>query len=151
VAFNNLSTNCTYTWSNVQAAGTVTVSFVQQITTNAPAPVPYEWLASYFVTNDYNAAANADQDLDGLTSWQEYVAGTVPTNKASVFAAAQSNRNVVTWSPVTGRVYSVYWTTNLATKVFTNKQDNIMYPTNSYTNATPDGRVNHYQVKVRMQ
>jgi hypothetical protein len=150
VTFNNISTNYTFVWSNVTASGTVTVSFVQQITTNAPAQVPYEWLASYFVTNDYNAAANADQDLDGLTSWQEYIAGTVPTNKASVFAVAQSNRNVVTWSPVTGRIYSVYWTTNLV-KGFTNLNNNIPYPQSGYTNATPDPRVNHYQIKVRMQ
>jgi hypothetical protein len=151
VAFNNLSTNYTYTWNNVQAAGTVTVSFVQRVTTNAPAPVPYSWLAGYFTTNDYDNCANADQDGDGMKTWQEYIALTVPTNKASLFAAAQSNRNVVTWSPVTGRVYSVHWTTNLAGKAFSNKQDNIMYPTNSYTNATPDGRVNLYQVRVRMQ
>jgi hypothetical protein len=127
------------------------VSFVAQVTTNAPAPVPYSWLAGYFSTNDYDNCAKADQDADGAKTWQEYIAGTIPTNKASVFAAAQSNRNVVTWSPVTGRVYSVHWTTNLATKVFTNKQDNIVHPQGSWTNTTPDGRVNHYQVKVRFQ
>jgi hypothetical protein len=151
VAFNNLSTNYTYTWSNVQAAGTVTVSFVQQVTTNAPATVPYSWLAGYFTTNDYDACANADQDGDGMKTWQEYIALTVPTNKASLFAAAQSNRNVVTWSPVTGRLYSVHWTTNLAGKAFSNKQDNIVHPQGIYTNTTPDSRVNLYQVRVRMQ
>ena len=26
----------------------------------------------------------------------------------------------------------------------------IMHPQGSYTNTTPDGRVNHYQIKVRM-
>jgi hypothetical protein len=150
VVFNNNSTNYTFIWSNALAAGTGTVFFVEQVTTNCPAQVPYEWLASYFVTNDYNASANADQDVDGLKTWQEYIAGTVPTNKASVFAAAQSNRNVVTWSPVTGRIYSVYWTTNLV-KGFTNLNNNIPYPQSGYTNATPDPRVNHYQIKVRMQ
>jgi uncharacterized repeat protein (TIGR02543 family) len=150
LTFNNDSTSFVYIWTNVQAAGTVTVAFVQQVTTG-PAPVPYSWLAGYFTTNDYNACALADQDADGAKSWQEYIAGTVPTNKGSVFAAAQSNRNVVTWIPVTGRVYSVYWTTNLATKAFTNKQDNIVYPQGSYTNATPDARVNQYQVRVRLQ
>jgi hypothetical protein len=136
---------------NVQAAGTVTVSFVQRVTTNAPAPVPYSWLAGYFTTNDYDACANADQDGDGMKTWQEYIALTVPTNKASLFAAAQSNRNVVTWSPVTGRLYSVHWTTNLAGKAFSNKQDNIVHPQGIYTNTTPDSRVNLYQVRVRMQ
>jgi hypothetical protein len=151
VPFDNTSTSYNYTWVNVQAPGTVTVSFVQQVTTNCPAPVPYEWLASYFTTNDYNACALADQDADGMKTWQEWIAGTVPTNKASCLTAAQTNRNVVTWSPVTGRVYSVYWTTNLTTKAFAALGTNIVYPQGSYTNATPDSRVNQYQVRVKMQ
>jgi hypothetical protein len=152
VAFNNSSTNFTYTWNNVQAASTVTATFVKQVVTNSAASgstVPYEWLAGYGLTN-YEADSVLDQDSDGLKAWQEYIAGTVPTNKASCFTAAQSNRNVITWSPVTGRIYSVYWTTNLV-KGFTNLNNNIPYPQSSYTNATPDGRVNLYQVRVRMQ
>ena len=148
LSFNNLSTNYNFVWSNVQAAGTVTVSFVEQVTTG-PAPVPYSWLAQYFVTNDYNAAALADQDADGAKTWQEYIANTVPTNKASVFTATQATRNVITWNAQSNRIYSVYWTTNLVTKVFTNKQDNVTG--GAYTNTSPDSRVNLYQVKVRMQ
>ena len=151
VAFDNTSTSYDYVWNDVQATGAVYASFTPQVTTNGPAPVTYSWLASYFTTNDYTACALADQDADGAKTWQEYIAGTIPTNKASVFAAAQATRNVVTWTPVTGRVYSVYWTTNLATKAFTNKQDNIVHPQGSYTNTTPDARVNQYQVKVRLQ
>jgi len=30
-------------------------------------------------------------------------------------------------------------------------ETNILYPTNNYTNATPDSRVNHYQIKVRLE
>lgn len=151
VAFDNTSTSYDYVWSDVQATGAVYVSFQPQVVTNGPAPVTYSWLASYFTTNDYAACALADQDADGVKTWAEWIAGTVPTNKASVFAAAQATRNVVTWTPVTGRVYSVYWTTNLATKAFTNKQDNIVHPQGSYTNTTPDARVNQYQVRVRLQ
>jgi hypothetical protein len=150
MSFDNNSTTTNFIWSNVQAVGTVTVSFVKQITTNCPAPVPYEWLASYFVTNDYNEAANADQDSDGLKAWQEYITGTDPTNAASVLKAAQNTRNTITWSPVSGRVYSVYWSTNL-TKGFQPLETNIPWTQSSYTNATPDTRVNHYQIKVRMQ
>ncbi len=158
VTFNNLSTNYNYIWSNVQAAGTVTVTFVEQVTTNVPAPVPYSWLAGYFTTNDYNACALADQDGDGVKTWQEYIAGTLPNNAASVLKAAQttfrSNLNVITWTAQTNRIYSVYSSTNLA-KGFALKQDNLSYATNnatgSYTNTAPDGRLNHYQIRVRMQ
>jgi hypothetical protein len=151
VSFDNDSTSYIYTWIDVQAAGTVTVSFVAQVTTNAPAPVPYEWLAIYFVTNDYNACALADQDADGMKTWQEYIAGTIPNNATSLLKAAQAPRNVVTWSPVTGRVYSVYWSTNLVKGITNMIADNIVHPQGSYTNTAPDSRVNHYQVKVRLQ
>ena len=136
MAFNNLSTSYDYTWINVQAAGTVTVSFAAQVTTNCPAQVPYEWLAGYFVTNDYNAAANADQDADGMKTWQEYIAGTNPTNGASCFKVntfkKQADGAVIQWSPVTGRVYGVYWTTNLKNS-FQSLETNIVWPQASYT------------------
>jgi hypothetical protein len=150
MTFDNNSTTTNFTWSNMQTSGVLAATFTAQVTTNAPAQVPYEWLGSYFVTNDYNAAANADQDGDGLTAWQEYITGTDPTNTASGLVAAQSARNVVTWSPVSGRVYSVYWTTNLLNG-FQPLETNILYPQGSYTNINSGPRVNLYQIKVRMQ
>jgi hypothetical protein len=155
MTFDNNSTTTNFIWSNVQAV-TVTATFVQQVVTNpaaSGADVPYRWMAQYGLTNSgatFEQAAVADQDGDGLTTWQEYITGTDPTNGTSCLKAVQNTRNTITWSPATGRVYSVYWSTNLV-KGFTMKQDNILYPTNSYTNATPDTRVNHYQLKVRMQ
>jgi hypothetical protein len=119
------------------------------VTTNAPATVPYEWLAGYGLTN-YNTDAVTDQDLDGLTAWQEYIAGTNPTNTTSCLKAAQATRNTISWSPVSGRIYSVYWSTNLM-KGFQPLETNILYPQSSYTNTTPDFRLNHYQIKVRLQ
>ena len=112
----------------------------------------YPWLAQYGITNNQDAAVLLDPDGDGLTTGQEYIAGTDPTNAASCFKAVvvQNAPSKVTWSPVTGRVYSVYWSTNLV-KGFTNLNNNILYPTNSFTNAIPDSRLNHYQIKVRLQ
>jgi hypothetical protein len=130
-------------------AVTATYIATEQYTTNA-IPVPYSWLAEYGITNNQNAAVLLDPDGDGLTTEQEYIAGTVPTNAASVLKAAQTTRNVITWTAQSNRTYSVYWSTNLV-KGFALKQDSIMYPTNNFTNSTPDSRLNHYQVKVRMQ
>ena len=149
MTFDNNSTTTNFTWNDVQAAGTVTVAFVEQVTTNAPAPVPYEWLAQYGLTN-YEADDDLDQDYDSLKTWQEYIAGTVPTDAASVLKAALTTRDTVTWSPVSGRVYSVYWSTNLMNG-FQPLETNILYPQGSYTNAAPDARMNLYQIKVRMQ
>jgi hypothetical protein len=153
MSFNNTSTATNFIWSNVQASGVLASTFTQQVTTNAPAQVPYEWLAQYGLTNSgvtFDQAAAADQDGDGLTAWQEYIAGTDPTNTTSVFKAAQVIRNTITWSAVTGRVYSVYWSTNLV-KGFQPLETNLPYPRSSYTNATPDSRFNNYQIKVRLQ
>ncbi|MEI7850441.1 MAG: putative Ig domain-containing protein [Kiritimatiellales bacterium] len=152
VAFNNNSTNYTLIWSNVTAV-TVAAAFTNQVTTNAPAQVPYKWMAQYGLTNSgatFDQAAAVDQDGDGLTAWQEYIAGTDPTNTTSGFRAVQNNRNVITWSPVSGRVYSVYWSTNLMSG-FQCLESNIPWTQGGYTNASPNSRVNHYQIKVRMQ
>ena len=145
--FDNSSTTTNFTWSYVQAAGALVATFTAQLATD-PAGTPYSWLAGYGLTN-YDTDAVADQDGDGLKAWQECIAGTDPTNKASCLKLAQTNRNTVTWSPVAGRVYSVYWSTNLV-KGFTNLATGITYPQGSYTNMTPDAKVNHYQVRVQL-
>ena len=71
----------TLTWS-----GDLTVVSTETSTTEVP--VPYTWLDTYFAgqgtsAQAYETLANADQDGDGFTSWQEYLAGTDPTNAAS--------------------------------------------------------------------
>ena len=83
-------------------------------TTTTEVSVPYAWLNAYGLATggDYEAAAKADVDGDGLTAWQEYVAGTSPTNADSVFMATIAMSNglpLVTWTPDLGtaRVYTV--------------------------------------------
>jgi len=46
---------------------------------------PYAWLDSHGITNDYELADLDDPDGDGALTWEEYLAGTDPTNGASVF------------------------------------------------------------------
>jgi hypothetical protein len=87
--------------------------------------------------------------MDGLLAWQEYIAGTDPTNNASCLRVTENPRNTISWSAVSGRVYSVYWTTNLLSG-FQSLDTNIVWPQSSYTNATAVPRAN-YQIKVRLQ
>jgi hypothetical protein len=84
---------------------------------------PYSWLDLYgvVVNGDYESADLADTDGDGLFAWQEYVAGTLPTNALSVFRSEllQANGQIgLRWTPdltgaVPARVYSVYGASNL--------------------------------------
>lgn len=83
-------------------------------TSTTPVPVPYDWLNGYAlaITNDYETAAVLDSDHDGALAWQEYVAGTIPTNANSVFLASISMSQggpQVTWTPDLGtnRVYTI--------------------------------------------
>lgn len=82
---------------------------------------PYSWIDMYFggVTN-YEAADLADQDADGMVTWQEYNAGTDPANAGSILAMTGLNfggkaTNWFSWSSVSGKLYNVYCTTNLLT------------------------------------
>ena len=85
-------------------------------------PGPYLWLDSFdglVVGGDYESAAHGDQDNDRLFTWQEYVAGTVPTNAASVFRATIRGATpspVIGWSPdlTPLRVYTVEGKSQLA-------------------------------------
>lgn len=84
---------------------------------------PASWLEQYGLVSgdDYETADTADTDGDGFSAWQEYVAGTVPTNGASVFYALMSRTNGqarIYWVPdMTNaeptRAYSVYGTPSL--------------------------------------
>ena len=87
---------------------------------------PVWWLAQWGATNNFDAAAAADWDLDGVSNWSEYVAGTQPTNASSLFLvqiASSGDSTVVACATVpTGieeggkqRYYSLLSRTNLVT------------------------------------
>jgi hypothetical protein len=91
---------------------------VPQHTTNW---TPYVWLASNGITNNQEAADLLDSDGDGALNWQEYLAGTSPTNAKSVFrildTAFTPAANSISWYGTTNSGvttdFLVYRTTNL--------------------------------------
>ncbi len=103
------------------------VAFARQQETGAtlttPVPVPYAWLDGYPLLlasrrGNYESAAWADFDGDGLKTWEEYVTGTAPTNSGSLFLACITMSNGlprISWMPDLGaaRVYTVEGSTNL--------------------------------------
>ena len=95
----------TLTWS-----GNLTVDSTETSTTEVP--VPYTWLDGYFAgqgtsAQAYENLANADQDNDGFTTWQEYLAGTSPTSAASRLKATirmEGSTPVVEWNVTNGNL-----------------------------------------------
>ena len=98
--------------------------------------MPDGWEKRYF-----GSAANGDpaedSDGDGQNNLEEYIAGMDPTNATSAFTVRASNTPtggefILSWDAVTGRVYSIYWQTNLP-DAFQTLETGIRYPQNSYT------------------
>jgi len=67
----------------------------------APLGTPEWWLAGHGITNAFAVAETNDVDQDGMVTWKEYVADTVPTNQLSVLS-------ILNISPANGGVW-VKW------------------------------------------
>ena len=100
---------------------------------------------------------NSDTDADGMLDGDEVLAGSSPTNDASMFGFAdalpvpEGGGVVVSWPSLSNRIYRLERTTNLlldfeplATDIPADP------PVNSYTDATPNV-VGAYKVGVRME
>lgn len=116
---------------------------------------PYAWLdAQGLATNGYERADRTDHDGDGMATGDEYLAGTDPFDARSRFAVAGNFADatdgvVLDWSSVSGRVYDVYWATNLLHS-FVPVQTDIAWPQSSYTSPVPSHAGNgFYKIKVR--
>ncbi|MFA6174700.1 MAG: autotransporter-associated beta strand repeat-containing protein, partial [Kiritimatiellales bacterium] len=152
--FDNNSTSTNFTRNDLQAGGTLSATFTAQVTAD-PASTPYSWLAQYGLTN-YDADAAADADHDGLLTWQEYIAGTNPTNPASAFRITATNmlvkgKTVIRWSSASNRFYSLSRTTNLMTGFNALAGASNLPatpPENVYTNPVPDGAAAFYRINV---
>jgi hypothetical protein len=116
--------------------------------------ISYAWLQQYGLPTD-GSVDFADLDGDGMNNWQEWKAGTNPTNAASVLAlyppaTTNSSGITVTWQSVNGVTYYLQSSTNFPT--FTSIQSNIVGQagTTSYTDTTAtNGGPYFYRVGVQ--
>ena len=112
------------------------------------------WKSAYFTSNQLTNTAisgdSADPDGDGFSNYQEYIAGTNPTSAQShFFIGSGVDRTKLNWSSVSGRVYDVYWTSNLLYS-FMPLQTNIAWPQSGYTNPAPgNADSGFYKINVR--
>jgi len=123
---------------------------------NPASIISYAWLQQFGLPTD-GSADFLDPDNDGLNNWQEWLAGTDPTNASSVlqmFAPAPSGTNlVVTWQSVANITYSLQRATDLtAVPAFQTIATNIpgQAGATSYTDANaPAPGPYYYRVGVQ--
>ena len=73
--------------------------------------LPDAWEMNYFLSMEQ---ASSDWDLDGQSNLEEYIADTNPTNPASLFIVEDISGATLHWTAKPGRVYSIYWTSDLS-------------------------------------
>ena len=144
------------------------VNVITDVTAGHPIAIPQDWAARYpafeaTFGNDFSAALTADTGKrDGAGKpvyvWQDYVAGTDPTDPASLFSAsvtydAETGDLLISWSPelppdeASKRLYSIYGRVNMTDPDWTLlATDQHWYP---FDGSTPT--YNFYLVTVEMK
>jgi hypothetical protein len=100
------------------------------------------------------AAPGADPDGDGMNNLAEYIAGTIPTNAASVLKMLAPTNGpggaTVRWQSVVGKRYQVFSRTNVAAGAW-QTNGSLVTATNTtaqYLDATATNGARYYRVQV---
>jgi hypothetical protein len=91
--------------------------------------ISYAWLQQYGLPTD-GTADSIDSDNDGMSNWQEWTAGTDPTNPSSLLKMLAPSTSIsgttINWQSVNGKTYLLQRSTNLALQpTFSSIQSNI--------------------------
>jgi hypothetical protein len=100
------------------------------------------------------AAPNADPDGDGMSNAAEYVAGTVPTNAASLLKVQSVMETIsgatVTWQSVAGKTYQLFSRLQLASATWQTAGSPVTATNTAagYLDATATNGMRFYKVQV---
>jgi len=110
--------------------------------------IPDWWEIQFFA-----GATQADPSAtcsNGVNTVREaYVAGLDPTDPESEFLTSVLPGNALRWNAISGRVYSVWWTTNLLEN-FQLLEPKVPWTQGGYTNPAPS-KTDYYKIKVEME
>jgi hypothetical protein len=127
--------------------------FTPLVTSNSATPI--WWLAQNGYTGDFETAA-ASIGSNGMPVWASYIAGLSPGDPASVFEVSSTAFGpegdlVLTWPAISGRVYSIYYTSDpLQPFQPLPGATSLPWPASSYTGAPPEAGCLLYQVRVAL-
>ena len=105
--------------------------------------LPDQWEARY-VRRLSDISAAGDHDGDGVADFDEYIAGTSPIDPLDRLTI-QPGLSVLSWPSVSGRLYRVEFSSNLATWAIASGDIAASVPTNTHPIA-PEG---FYRISVR--
>jgi hypothetical protein len=112
-----------------------------------------EWLLVYYGTTNVNVNAASSNGVNTIE--QCYIAGLDPKDPASVLLVSDlrfpTSANVFRWNSASGRVYNVYWSSNLLSG-FQSLESNVPWTGNIFTD-TVHGAANEgfYKIEVRLE
>ena len=141
--------------------GTINDAIYQGSSTNTlviQIPTAYDaWKALWFTAGEQaNPAISGPEiyhDSDIFSNWEEYIAGTDPTD-GQVFPRFDMqpvlNGYMLNWIPVSGRIYSIDWSSDL-TQGFASLKNDLLWPQSSYTDQTHQAETEgFYQMGVSL-
>ncbi len=114
--------------------------------------IPDSWRLRYFGTvNNLLSQASADADGDGANNWQEYVAGTDPTDaKSNLKVSTQKGQaGVIRWPSVAGKTYIIERSSSLFAPSWTPVSTNAGTGADMEFHDITGGRVHFYRVHVQ--
>jgi parallel beta-helix repeat protein len=153
IDIKNSSTLPANTILDEMRVGTAWASVVPAASSAPPGDVDSDGIPDGWEVQHFGGVTNASPSAlaaNGVnTIYETYIAGLNPTNPSARFSVS-NDRNVLGWNATSGRVYSVYWTTNLLNG-FQPLATNIVWPQGSWTDLVHGAEIkNFYQIKVRL-